>query len=150
MPNYRTPQHLKVIHEDTVPVLILGDKRTIAIASAILQKVTQSVCGTPNVTASKPAVFKSHLYASIVQWVQESPERLKEVERFFCEEWSALPIQRREHTIPLRWSVTAHKSLTEIGKHLDKQSRRGNKSLAFCVIIAFAAKYRYGVVSHEN
>ncbi len=148
--NHRAPQHLKAIHKDPVPILILGDKRTIAIASAILQGVTQSVCGTSNVTASKPAVFKSHLYASILQWIHESPERLKEVERFFCEEWSALPIQRKEHTIPLRWSVTAHRSLTEIGKRLHKQSRRGNKSLAFCVIMAFAAKYRYGVAIPQN
>jgi hypothetical protein len=131
---------------NTIPFQILVDSRTVAIANALLQQVTQSVYGTANVTALKPAVVKSHFYGSLVNWVYESPERQKELIRFYRDEWCGLPLQKRKHSMPVRWYVSVNEALIEIAKQFPyKHLTRGNKSLTFCVLIAFAAKYRYGM-----
>lgn len=132
----------------TIPFLILADKRTVEIASAVLQQVELSNRGTDKVSALGPGTAKSHLYGDIVEWVHDSPERTLELLRFYQDEWSALPEQKRELTyaLPVRWKISANKALTKISKRFPyKQSKRGNKSLTFCVIMAFAAKYRYRI-----
>jgi hypothetical protein len=105
------------------------------------------------VTALRSAISKSHLYGSIVLWVHISPKRTEELERFYRDEWSKLPLQKRkkQYALPVRWHVSANDALTEISRLFPyKQFHEGNKSLAFCVIIAFAAKYRYGItIPHD-
>lgn len=132
----------------TVPFQFLCDQRTFEIIGSILQQDSKAKYGTDKVTAGKPAVVKSHLYGEFVMWIHQSPERVEELERFYRDEWLRLPAQRRSknYSVPVRWSIQAHDALTAIAKLFPtRKQRAGNKSLAFCVILAFVAKRRYGI-----
>jgi hypothetical protein len=104
--------------------------------------------GTAMVTALPLALFKSHLYGSIVLWVCESPKRMTQLEHFYHSEWCELPQQTRlkKYSLPVRWHISANDALTDLSKRFPYGKRKqGNKSLTFCVLMAFAAKYRYGI-----
>jgi hypothetical protein len=132
--------------KSTIPFLILADQRTVEIASAILQQRSLLTLGTANVTALGPAIIKSHLYAEIIGWVYRSQVRRKQLIQFYLDEWSSMPVQNRDHTMPVRWDVSANNALAEIAKSFPYKHRKlGNKSLTFCVIMAFSAKYRYKI-----
>lgn len=146
--NYFAPRGERTTRKNTVPFLILCDKRTVEIASTILQQVTESIYGTAKVTALPAAISKSHLYGSIVLWIQQSQRRMNQLERFYHKEWCELPQQTRskKFALPVRWHISANDALTAISKRFPYGKRKqGNKSLAFCVLMAFTAKYRYGI-----
>lgn len=144
----RRDQESGAVKNNKVPFLILADKRTVEIATAIIQQEARSIYGTAKLTAATPPIIKSRLYAEIVTWVSESQSRQTQLARFYLTEWSALPFQRRDHTLAVRWDVAAHAALEKIARRLaSKDQKRRNKSLAFCVVIAFAARRRYGIVA---
>lgn len=137
---------MKMTNNSTIPFMILSDARTVAIATAILQQAAVRAYGSARVSALKPAVTKSHLYGDIVIWTSKSPERTISLERFYSDEWLRMPSLPRKSSMPVRWPVSANHALTALSHRFPtKHQPRGNKSLAFCVIMAFAAKYRYGL-----
>lgn len=130
----------------TIPFLIMGDARTIMIATALLQQATQKAYGSAGVSALKPAVAKSHLYGDIVMWASGTPARTDALDRFYRDEWLRLPVLPRERSMPVRWSISANNALADLSQRFPTNRQpSGNKSLAFCVIMAFSAKYRYGL-----
>lgn len=148
MSNSFTPGGERTTRKNTIPFNIVCDKRTVEIASSILQQVTESMHGTAMVTALPTAISKSHLYGSIVLWVSESSARMNQLERFYHKEWCELPQQTRskKYSLPVRWHILANDALTDLSKRFPYGKRKqGNKSLTFCVLMAFAAKFRFGI-----
>lgn len=128
----------------TIPFQIMVDARTVMIASAILQQAAVRAYGFTGVSALKPAVVKSHLYGDIVLWASCPATRANAVDRFYRAEWMSMPLLPRNISMPVRWLVPANNALTDFSRRFPSKFRpAGNKSLAFCVIMAFAARYRY-------
>lgn len=141
--NYRS---MSVTREETIPFLIMGDARTVMIATTLLRQVTQKAYGFSGVSALKPAVSKSGLYGDIVMWTNSTGARTDELDRFYRNEWLHFPVLPRKSSMPVRWSISANNALADLSRNFrTKRQPAGNKSLAFCVIMAFAAKYRYGL-----
>lgn len=88
-----------------------------------------------------PTPKKNETAAHLVEWVYKSQQRRKELERFYTDEWlyKLEPI-RNDQGIQLRWRVTANDALQVIAR---ETIGSGNKSEAFRVIVAFAAKHLY-------
>lgn len=82
MSNYLAPGGEKRTRKNTIPFNMVCDKRTVEIASLILQYASESLYGTAKVTALPAAISKSHLYGLIVLWICESPERLDQLALF--------------------------------------------------------------------
>jgi hypothetical protein len=155
MLNSQELEDVKTTRENTIPFHIICDKRTVEIASVLLQQATLAAYGSSKVSALPSAITKSKIYGSIVLWSLESPERLGEIERFYRNEWSALPEQKRSkrYALPVRWHIDVNDALTVISRRFPYgpgNTSHGNKSLAFCVLMAHAAKYRYDIPIPED